>query len=33
MDNYEKILKAFDGGGIKFVNNEEGVGAIEINNK
>lgn len=33
MNNFEKILKAFEKAGIKFVNNEEGVGVIELVNK
>jgi len=33
MDNFEKLLKAFEKAGIKFVNNEEGVGVIELSNK
>ena len=33
IDNYEKIINAFEKAGIKFVNNEEGVGVIELSNK
>lgn len=33
LDNYNKILKAFEVGGIRFLENEEGVGLIELHKK
>ncbi|MFT7099196.1 MAG: transcriptional regulator with XRE-family HTH domain [Rickettsiales bacterium] len=33
MDNFEKLLNTFEEAGIKFVNNEEGVGVIELSKK
>ncbi len=33
MDNFEKLLTTFAKAGIKFINNEEGVGVIELSNK
>jgi transcriptional regulator with XRE-family HTH domain len=33
MDNFEKILNAFEKAGIEFLNNEKGVGVIELSKK
>jgi transcriptional regulator with XRE-family HTH domain len=33
MDNFEKLLNTFEEAGIKFVNNEKGVGVIELSKK